>query len=554
MMRRLDEMRIERELIEAINATGEGAPSVEEKYRMIQEYRARSPEHARRADQLLLANTTNLCQGIRQAQQGLHGMKELMEKLTAPPWRLGVFLCGVDTPEGPRTMVLSGGGRQVIGVAEGVDAAALELGDEVFLSQDGMLVLGKSAGEVARVGETAAFDRYAPGGRLVVRWRDEELVVDAAGPLRRVELECGDLVRLDRTAWIAYEKLERVEGRRFLLEDVPATLPDRVGGQRAALDELLSVLTMQLVEPEKAARYRLDGRRAVLLEGPPGCGKTLMARVAVSEVRRLSGKSCKFAVVKPGEWEDPYVGVTQQNIRACFQSLRDAARDGYAVLFLDEIESGGRARGSVVGHHHDKFLAALLAEIDGFVGRNNVAIIAATNRKDLCDPALLSRFNRHVAVPRPDMRGARQVFDIHLPADVPYSPNGKLAGATREELIDRAVARLYAPNGDNEVCVIRFRDARTRTVAARELMSGREIEQICTQVRDAAFLRDVRTGSAGIRREDMDEAVATTIEKLSRMLTRYNATSHLSDLPQDVDVVAVEPVVRRVRRPHRYVS
>ena len=389
----------------------------------------------------------------------------------------------------------------------------------------------------------------------MLKWRDDELIVEAAGTLKPVSLETGDIVRWDRSAWIAFEKIERAKGRSYFLDEVPDVRPDQVGGQRAVLDSLLAALTTTLVAPDTAKIYGLGGRCSILLIGPPGCGKTLMARVAAAEIARITGRKCRFAVVKPSEWEDPYVGVTQQNIRNCFHALREAARDGLAVLFLDEIESVGRIRGSSVGHHSDKFLAAFLAEMDGFSGREGVAVIAATNRKDLMDPSILERISDvELVVNRPNMRGAREIFEIHLPQSLPFSPNGYQAVATRREIAERAVSRLYSPNAGNEVCVVKFRDGKTRTVAAHELMSGRTIEQICRAARQAAFLRDVRSKERGLRAEDIDTAVADAIQRLSTLLTPRNAHAYLADLPQDIDVVAVEPIVRRVTHEHRYLN
>src|SRR5262249_18465047 len=160
--------------------------------------------------------------------------------------------------------------------------------------------------------------------RCVLRWRDEEVVVDAAAMLNTAELKTGDQVRWDRTAWMAFEKIDAAPGRRFLLEDVPDMPRSRVGGQDANLDILLSALTSTLVAAGKAAHYGLGGRQSILMVGPPGCGKTLMARVAVAEMARLSGRRCRLGVVKPAEWESPWVGETQQNIRNCFRALREA--------------------------------------------------------------------------------------------------------------------------------------------------------------------------------------------------------------------------------------
>jgi proteasome-associated ATPase len=534
-------------------ATGEDAPSLEEKVRFLQDLRRHSEELGRQADRFLVDQVAHLHQGLIEAQENQKKLKAVLEKLSATPWHPAVFLRPVATPLGQRVMVVHGSSRRVVELADGVDLDSLAIGDEVFLGNELNVVMGKSPCGIPQCGETAFFDRYTSDRRLVLKWRDEEVVVDAADPLREVELKSGDQVRWDRTAWMAFEKIERTEGRQFLLDEVPDIGREQVGGQEANLETLLSTLTTILVAPDKAQLYGLGGRQSILMVGPPGCGKTLMARVAASEIARLSGKRCRFGVVKPAEWESPWVGETQQNIRNCFKALREAAQDGFAVLFLDEIEAVGRIRGSAIGHHSDKFLAALLAELDGFTDRGGVAIIAATNRKDMVDPALLERLSDvEIHVSRPDMRGARAIFQIHLPESLPYSPNGASAEDTRLEIIETAVSRFYSPNAENELCILRFRDGKTRTVTARELASGRIFEQICRAARQAAFLRDVRGGEPGLRVADIENAVSHAMKRLTSTLSLRNVHAYLSDLPQDVDVVSVEPVVRKVSRPHRY--
>jgi SpoVK/Ycf46/Vps4 family AAA+-type ATPase len=260
-------------------------------------------------------------------------------------------------------------------------------------------------------------------------------------------------------------------------------------------------------------------------------------------------------VVKPGEWEDPFVGVTQQKIRNCFDALRRASEMGMVLLFLDEIETIGRIRGGLAAHHADKFLGALLAEIDGFADRSNVAIITATNRKDLVDPALLERLSDvEISVRRPDMAGAREIFGIHLPKTIPYSSNGTTSGEARQQIIDAAVARFYSPNADNGLCQLRLRDGKTRTIVARELASGRCIEQVCRAARVQAYNRDASGGEAGLRLTDMESALSDAMEKLASTLTRANVHAYISDLPQDVDVVSVEPIIRKVQRSYRYLN
>jgi SpoVK/Ycf46/Vps4 family AAA+-type ATPase len=269
----------------------------------------------------------------------------------------------------------------------------------------------------------------------------------------------------------------------------------------------------------------------------------------------LSGKSCRFAVVKPAEWESPWVGEAEQNIRNCFKALREAAAAGFVVLFLDEVESIGRIRGNVVGFHADRSLAALLAELDGFEGRDRIAVIAASNRKDLMDPALLARLSDcEIHVQRPDMEAARAIFAIYLAETLPYSPNGSAAPTTRRELIDTAVSRWYAPNADNHICTLRFRDGKERKIAARELSSGRTFEQVCRTARWNAYKRHVAGGPSGLCTDDINDAISDAFDRLASTLTASNVHAHLDDMPQDVDVVAVQPATRRVARPHAFLT
>jgi SpoVK/Ycf46/Vps4 family AAA+-type ATPase len=280
-----------------------------------------------------------------------------------------------------------------------------------------------------------------------------------------------------------------------------------------------------------------------------------MARVAAAQAARESGQECRFFVVKPGEWESPWVGQAQSNVRECFKGLHKAAEDGMAVLFLDEVESVGRHRGGQLSQHGDKFTAAWLAELDGFADRGDVAIVSATNRKDLIDPALLQRLSDvEIAVPRPDSRAAGSIFEIHLADGIPVHPNGSASPETRREIIESAVSKLYAPNCENAITVLHFRDGSSRVVDARQLVSGRLIEQICRSACEAAFARELGGGGAGVRVSDMERAVAAAVERLATTLSARNAHQYLEDLPEDADVVRVERPRRKVKRATRYLN
>lgn len=541
--------------LEPLFANGPDAPGLDEKLAYAQMIRATDPEGSHRLDHLFLTQIARLRAGLEEAAERQNEFAALLAKLSAPPLHAAMFVGAVATVKGERAIVLHGSAKRIVGLDDGVTLAELKPGDEVFLSNNLNLLMAKSPRGIRPGGETAYFDRKLPNGSLVLKWRDEELIVEAAPELAEVPLAKGDLIRFERSIWTAFEKVEPARGHQCLLEVVPEMLGAQIGGLEPQIETLFSALTLALTDPGSAARYGLGGRQSILMIGPPGCGKTLLARAAASEVMRASGIPCRIAVVKPAEWESPYVGETQANIRNFFKSLRAAAEEGFVVAFFDEIEAVGRMRGSAVSHHADKFLAALLAELDGFTDRKNIAIIAATNRKDLIDGALLERISDiEIPVARPDARGARAIFRVHLPETLPFFPNGSEAPATREDLIATAVSRFYSPNADNAICVIRFRDGKERTVAARELVSGRIFEQVCRQACRLACLRDQRGGEPGVRLADIDEAVTVAIQRLRTTLAIENAYSYLPNLPQDVSVVSVQPIVRKVPQPGRYLN
>ena len=249
---------------ERLNAVGRGAPNLEEKCQIVQRLREASPEHARRVDRMLVHDRDQLRVALNEADVRLRELKDLLDKVTAPPWHVGVYVCVVEEPESlpcltesdaPRVLVYHGGSQRVVSLADGLTQALFALGDKVLLNNDLTVVLGHAPADLICVGETAQFDHYTDDGRLVVKSRDEQLVVQACDALRGVDLTAGDLLRWERSAWVAYEKLEQNSGRRYFLNEVPTAGLEQVGGQQRSLRTLLAALQMTLVEPEAAALY-----------------------------------------------------------------------------------------------------------------------------------------------------------------------------------------------------------------------------------------------------------------------------------------------------------
>lgn len=553
MSRTAERPQIDRRLLARLIEAGAEGPGGLLRQEILQAIRGDVSPEVLMVELALLEECDRHRRGLHEARGHMEQLKEMLDKLTAPPLHMAVVRGRVDTPAGPRIVVAQGQGRRVVGAADDVDADSLAVGDEVFLSHEMNVVIGVSPVALSTCGDTASFARYTGDGNLVLRTHAEEVVAEPVAALAEVELRSGDIVRWDRALGLAYERIQLAAARGYFLDELPEANLAQFGGRPDNLRLLIDNLRIALDADGEALRFGLTGRRSILLKGPPGCGKTLMVRIAASLVSREAGQKCHFAVVKPSEWESPYVGQTQQNIRDCFQAFREAARDGFVVVFFDEVESLGRARGAMNNGHSDKFLASFLAELDGLVDRGNVAVVSATNATHLIDPALWQRIaGIEISVPRPDMAAARDIFAIHLPSGLPYSPNGSQAADTRREVVEAAVSRLYSPNADNQLYRIKFRDGSHRGVFARDLISGRIFAQICDDAKFRAYRRHGKGEGTGLQVEDMHEAVSAALVKLGASLSVRNIRAHLDDLPDDLDVVGVEPIVRRIAHPHRY--
>lgn len=491
----------------------------------------------------LMLENAQLRQAVSDVSKIQAKFKEELDKFLCPPWFPAHFVKIIATQKGDRALVMQNNQPRVVELAPDVEKKELEPGDTVILNESQNVILERNIDSGTRGGTMARFDRWTEDGRAIVRFREEEIVC-GAGPLvdtlkkSKKKIKAGDLVRWDENLKLAFERFESEEGKEFILQDVPQIGREAVGGQDENLNKVLDFLTMAVVSPDKAKAYGISGKGSMLMIGPPGTGKTLMAKVSAYELSKIAKKKVRFGVVKPGEWTSPWVGVTEQKIRSTFASLKQATEDGgYAVLFMDEIEGIGRIRGNATNQHADKFLTALLAELDGFADRKNIAIVAATNRKDLIDPALLERLSEvEVVVGRPNREGAKKIFGIHLPTSIPFHANGVSAEQAREDSIEKAVEILY--DGD-PLCVVTLEDGRQRDVLANELVSGRMIEQACKMARRTAFLRDVRESKAGMIVEDVRSAVADAVVRLSTTLSAQNVKSYITDIPSEARVVDV---------------
>jgi ATP-dependent 26S proteasome regulatory subunit len=553
-MRRSESNQI-MEILGKLTATGEGSPAAGQKTQILLELHARSPEVGVMVMGEVFGRFERMEAGLKEARGAVQEMREKFNELLEKTWYVGIFVEFIGKLEERNAMVFQGSSCRVVGVCGEVKVEELRKGCEVLLNKEMTSIVKCSPRSRPRAGQIATVVEKTGRGTVILKSHEEDVEAELSEELREMELKAGDRVRWEPAARIALDRVEESEGGRFSMGEVPKTSLAAVGGQDENVTKLMGILTAMLVDAKRARDYGLSGRASILLVGPPGCGKTLMVRAAVAEIARMTGKAVRFFIVKPSEWESCLVGNTEKNIRTLFANLREATKDGsQAVLFLDEVDSIGRVRGHTQGYYSDKALNALLTELDGFAERDGVAVVATTNRKDLIDSALQQRLSDHeIHVGPPDMKGAKAIFGIHLRATLPFNPNGQMAEATRREMIETAVSRIYHPNSPvAQICRLKFNDGKTRMVMAKDLACGRLIQQICGAAQLAAYQREMRGGMAGLTVGDIEEAIATAIERLATNITVHNARNQLHDLPTDLNVISVEPVVRRVSRAREY--
>ncbi|MEZ5233952.1 MAG: proteasome ATPase [Acidimicrobiales bacterium] len=508
----------------------EQAKAMEEEIVALRRRLQDAPKRVRTLEERLLDTKGQLAQAVsqnekltytlREAREQIAALREEVEKLTRPPSAYGTYL-GFN--EGDGTVdVFSGGRKMRVSVHPDIDVEELERGAEVVLNESLNVVLareGERSGEVVTLKELLADGTRA----LIVGRADEERVAELAAPLQVEKLRAGDTLLMDSRSGLLLEKLPRPEVEELVLEEVPDVSYEDVGGLDSQIEQITDAVELPFVHRDLFADYKLPAPKGILLYGPPGCGKTLIAKAVANslakKVAEVSGDAkarSYFLNIKGPELLNKYVGETERQIRLVFQRAREKSEEGWPVIvFFDEMESLFRTRGSGISSDIESTIVPqLLAEIDGVETLKNVIVIGASNREDLIDPAILrpGRLDVKIKIERPDEASAKQIFARYLTADLPLDPaaleaaGGEVAKAL-DSLIEATVAEMYRADEANQFLEVTYQNGDREVMYFKDFSSGAMIENIVRRAKKLAIKRLIGGGNGGISLEDLTAAI-----------------------------------------------
>jgi proteasome-associated ATPase len=465
-----------------------------------------------------LSQNERLAATLREAREQIIALKEEVEKLTAPPSGFGVFL-GVNDDG---TINISSGGRKLrVNVHPDIDPKSLQPGQELMLNEALNVVEActyEVQGEVVQLKEMLGVDRA-----LVIGNADEERVVQIGEPLRNRTLRAGDSLLLDARSGFVLEHLPKPEVEELILEEVPDISYQDIGGLADQIEQIRDAVELPFLHADLFAEHQLKPPKGILLYGPPGCGKTLIAKAVANslakKVAEVTGKPSGrsyFLNIKGPELLNKYVGETERQIRLIFQRAKEKSSEGVPVIvFFDEMDSIFRTRGSGVSSDvENTIVPQLLSEIDGVEQLKNVIVIGASNREDMIDPAILrpGRLDVKIKIERPDADAARDIFSKYLLSSLPLAEDVVASAAGDREaalirIIDEGVKRMYADADENRFLEVTYANGDKEVLFFKDFNSGAMIENIVNRAKKMAIKRFLETGEKGIKATDLFGAV-----------------------------------------------
>ncbi len=493
---------------------------LEEEVGELRRRQAASPRHARVLEERLaeaqasLAGTASqndrLSATLREAREQIVALKEEVDRLAQPPSGYGIFLAAHDDS----TLDVFTGGRKLrVTASPAIEVAQLRRGQEVMLNEALNVV---AAMEFERHGDVMLVKEILDGGdrALVIGHADDEQVVLLADPLAHSSLRAGDSLLVEARSGYAFERIPKAEVEELVLEEVPDIDYAAIGGLRDQIEQIRDAVELPFLHKDLFTEHELRPPKGVLLYGPPGCGKTLIAKAVANSLARQvavegNGNALSYFLnIKGPELLNKYVGETERHIRLVFQRAREKASEGTPVIvFFDEMDSIFRTRGSGVSSDvENTIVPQLLSEIDGVEGLENVIVIGASNREDMIDPAILrpGRLDVKIKIQRPDAESARDIFSKYITAALPLhaddlAEHGGGAEATVAAMIQRAVERMYAETEDNRFLEVTYANGDKEVLYFKDFNSGAMIENIVARAKKQAIKDYLDTGQKGLR-------------------------------------------------------